>query len=130
MATLNSSTISRVSANLHQLLQMQISNTKMMEKNTQALRKKIKVDINLLIKDLSKTDREKVINMVVSTVQDNFNNSGSTTRVHTTSDCLSQEGSHESGGIAYEDGGAYGGVCAIGSMNGLTGGGLFGGFNY
>lgn len=130
MATSNNAKINRVSVNIQELLLIQIANTKMLEKKTLTLRKKIKVDITSLIKGLSKNERTKVLNMVVGSIQGNLNTAGSIAKINLTGDCLSQEGSHESGGISYEDGGVYGGVCGIGGINGLTGGGFFGGLHY
>jgi len=127
MATITESSIKRVSLNLHQLIQITMDNTRALEKSTLKLRMKIKADLDALTKDLSQKDQLRLKSMIVNAIQENTHAAGSTAKIGTPDGPCFGEGSH---GIDYEEGGVYGGVCGIGSIHGLTGGGVFGGFHY
>jgi hypothetical protein len=127
MPTSNNAQINRVSVNIQELIMTMITNTRTLESITRKVRTKIKADLNSLSKGLPEKEKIKLLNLIVITVQGNLNTAGSTAKIGSSEGCLG-EGSH---GVDYEDAdGVYGGICGIGSINGLTGGGIFGGIHY
>jgi|GEM_PF-6053720 len=131
MATSDNTTVLRVSDNIESLLLTLAANAQMLEKSTLKLRTKIKADLTALGTGLSEDQKTKLLALIASTIQGNLQAKGSVAKIGTHDKCLGAfgEGSH---GVDYEDrSGAYAGVCAKGTLSGgLTGGGIYGGFNY
>ena len=126
MQTTNTPRIKRTAANVAQLLSDLLRESADFEKRSRKLRLKINVDLKALVKELPAEDRGRLVSIIAVRVQEIFNSAGSP-KVKISGGCVGQGGF----GVRVEEGGNYGGVCVMGSLDkGITGGGFEAGTTY
>jgi hypothetical protein len=118
--------LERLSANVAKLLSQLLKQSLALEKRSQALRRRINVDLRALAKALPPKDRRRLSPLVAERVQEIFDAAGSP-KVETSEGCVGRRG----GGVRVSSNGNYAGACAIaGGGGGIVGGGVEVGFSY
>ncbi|MGZ3902000.1 MAG: hypothetical protein ACXVDC_16860 [Bacteroidia bacterium] len=129
MENLDIKTLNSVSQNIYQLMNQVLNDMDALKKNSLNLRMRISTEIKSLTNGLSQQDQTMFLNKIAGSVQEHFNNVAplAKAKIKVTGNCCGQSG----GSISIENSaGVSVGVCVTGSLSGITGGGVQGGWTY
>jgi hypothetical protein len=118
--------IKRTATNVAKLLGNMLKLSSELERRSRKARLRINSDLKALTESMRPEDRGLLITAVAVQVQEIFDAAGSP-KVAISGGCAGAQGV----GIRATDNGNYAGVCVTGSLDeGITGGGVEGGFTY
>ena len=134
MEKFNEKQVKKLSENVQQLMSDLFAHMQLFEKDSRKLRIRISKQLKDLTRGISKEERQALHKMIVGFVQQGFAESRTNARaaargvsVGVSRGCVGNEG----GGVVASDGSFSVKVCAMGSLSdGITGGGVEGGWSY